>query len=155
MKTTEVFQAKVGGKSAALCILDSDIDTLDNDIDTLDNDIEILANSLKERLFTTVEGSLWRQRMKFQPWVTNEVLDLCEQREQMKHKYTSTEAGLEHRKVNREVGRKMKAAKEVWIEEPWKSIERGLMLGTKRLSLRLVRANSLSQQSSKAAAETF
>ena len=27
-KTAEVFQAKVGGKFAALCILDSDIDTL-------------------------------------------------------------------------------------------------------------------------------
>ena len=141
MKTTEVFQAKVGGKFAALCILDSDIDTL--------------ANSLKEGLLATADGVLGRQRTKIQPWVTNEVLDRSDQREQLNQKYTSTEAGLEHRKVNREVGRKMKAAKEVWIEEPWKSIERGLMLGTKRLSLRLVRANSLSQQSSKAAAETF
>ena len=104
----------------------------------------------------TAEEVLGRQRKKIQPWVTIEVLDLCDQRQQLKQqKYASTEAGLEHRKVNREVGRKMKAAKEVWIEEPWKSIERGLMLGTKRLSLRLVRANSLSQQSSKAAAETF
>ena len=53
LKTTEVFQAKVGEKFAALCILDSDIDTL--------------ANSLKEGLFTTDEGVLGRQRMKIQP----------------------------------------------------------------------------------------
>ena len=65
-----MFQAKVGGKFAALCILDSDIDTLDNDIDTLDNDIEILANSLKEVLVATAEGVLGRQKTKIQPWVT-------------------------------------------------------------------------------------
>ena len=32
-------------------------------------------------------------------------------------KYTSTEAGLGYRKVNREVRKKMKAAKEEWIKE--------------------------------------
>ena len=55
--------------------------------------------------------------------------------------------------MNREVRRKRKASKEEWTEEQWKSIERGMMLGTipPRLSLR---ANSRSQQSSKTAAET-
>ena len=55
--------------------------------------------------------------------------------------------------MNREVRRKMKAAKEGWVEEQWKSIARGIMLGTtpSRLS---PRANSVSQQSSKTAAET-
>ena len=54
--------------------------------------------------------------------------------------------------MNREVRRKMKAAKEGWVEEQWKSIARGIMLGTtpSRLS---PRANSVSQQSSKTAAE--
>ena len=40
------------------------------------------------------------------------------QRRQLKQqKYTSTEAGLKNRKVNREVRKKMKVAKEEWIEE--------------------------------------
>ena len=40
---------------------------------------------------------------------------LCYQRRQLKkQKYTSTEAGLEYRKVNREVRMKTKAAKEEW-----------------------------------------
>ena len=59
-KTAEVFNAKVGGKFSALCILDSDTDTL--------------VNSLKEGLLATAEGVLGRQRTKIQPWVTNEVL---------------------------------------------------------------------------------
>ena len=79
-----MFKAKVGGKFAALCVLDSDVDTI--------------ANSLKEGLLLTAEEVLGRRRTKIQPWVTNEVLDLSDQREQLKQKYTSTEAGLEYRK---------------------------------------------------------
>ena len=132
-KIAEVFQSEVGGKFAALCILDSDIDTL--------------ANSLKEVLVTTATGVLGRQKTKIQPWVTNEVLDICDQRQQLQQKYTSTEAGPEYRKVNVEVRKK-----EEWIEEKCKSIENGMMLGTipSRLS---PRANSISQQSLKTATE--
>ena len=102
-----MFQAKVGRIFAALCILDSDIDTL--------------ATSLKGGLLATAEGVLGTLRTKIQPWVTNEVLDLCDQREQLKQKYISTKAGLEYRKVNRKFKWKMKAAKEEWAEELWKA----------------------------------
>ena len=46
-RTAEVFQAKVDGKFAALCILDGDIGTL--------------ANRLKEGLLATAGGVLWKQ----------------------------------------------------------------------------------------------
>ena len=81
----EVFQTKVGGKFAALCIHDSNVDTR--------------ANSLKEVLLSTAEEVLMGQRKKIQPWVTNEVLELCNQRRQLKQqKCTSTQAGLQYRK---------------------------------------------------------
>ena len=54
--------------------------------------------------------------------------------------------------MNREVRRKMKAAKEEWTEEQCKSIEKGMLFGTIPSSLS-PRANSISQQSSKTAAE--
>ena len=61
------------------------------------------------------------QKKKIQPWVTNEVPDLCDQRRQLKQqKYTRTEAGLEYRKVSREVRKKLKAANEEWTEEQCK-----------------------------------
>ena len=95
----EVFQTRMGRKFAALCVLESDVDTL--------------ANSLKEVLLSTAEEVLRRQKKKIQPWIINEVLDMCDQRRQLKQqKNKSTEAELEYRKVNREVERKMKAAKE-------------------------------------------
>ena len=49
-KIAEVFQVKIGGKFAGLCILDSYIDTL--------------VNSLKGRLLSTTEEVLGRQRKK-------------------------------------------------------------------------------------------
>ena len=73
-------------------------------------------------------------------------------------KYTSTEAGLEYRKVNREFRTKMEAAEEEWTEEQCKSIEKEMMPGNSKeayTSLRLSpRPNSISQQSSRTAAET-
>ena len=75
--------------------------------------MQALANSLKEGLPAKAEGVLGRQSKKIQPWVTNnKILGLSDQRQQLKQKYTSTDTGLEYRKVNREVRRKMKAAKE-------------------------------------------
>ena len=47
-------------------------------------------------LLSIAEEVLWRQRKKIEPWVTNELLDLCDQRRQLKQqKYTNTEAALE------------------------------------------------------------
>ena len=51
LKIAEVLQTKVGGKFAALCILD--------------NDVETLTNSLKEVLLSTADKVLGRQRKRF------------------------------------------------------------------------------------------
>ena len=64
-------------------------------------------DGLKELLLSTAEEVLERRRKKIEPLVTNEVLDLCDQRRQLRQqKYTSAEAGLGYRKVNREAGRR-------------------------------------------------
>ena len=69
-------------------------------------------------LVSTAEEVLGKQRKKIQPWVTNEVLDLCDQRRQLKQqKNANTEKGLEHKQVNREVRKKLKAVKVGWIEQ--------------------------------------
>ena len=73
-------------------------------------------------LLSTAEEVLGRQRKKIQLQVRNRVLVMCDLRWQLKQqKYTSTEAGLEYRKVIRGVRKKMKAAKEKWTEEQCKN----------------------------------
>ncbi|GFR70092.1 endonuclease exonuclease phosphatase domain containing protein [Elysia marginata] len=61
---SETFRAQIGGKFAALTLIDNDVDTM--------------ANSLKEVLASTAEEVLGRKRRTIQPLVTNEVLDLCD-----------------------------------------------------------------------------
>ena len=88
--------------------------------------------------------------------VTKKVLDLCEQRWRLKQqKYTSTKAGLEYRKVNTEVRKKMKAAKEERIEERSKNIEKGMMSGNSKEAYNTLKTLTKTQQlSPKAAVQT-
>ena len=66
----EVFQAKLGGRFAALTLLDDDINNL--------------TNNFNEAIHEVAEEVLGRQRKKRQPWVTNEILDLCDKRRDLK-----------------------------------------------------------------------
>ena len=136
------MQVKVCGTFAALCVIDSDVDTL--------------AKRLKDGLLSTIEEVVERLWKKNEPWITNEVLDLCDQRRQPKQqKYTSTEAGLKYRKVNREVRKKMKTAKEEWIDEQCKNTEKGMIFRNSKEAYNTFKAhNNISQQSSKPAVET-
>ena len=85
-KLTEVFRAMMDGSLQPSAFLTAIVDTF--------------ASSLKEVLLLTAEEVPERQRKKIQLWVANEVLDLCNQKRQLKQQqYTSTEAGLEYRKV--------------------------------------------------------
>ena len=86
-------------------------------------------------------------RKKIQPWVTNEVLDLCDQRRQLKQqKYTSTEAGQEYRKVNKVAKKKMTAAKEEWPEEQGKNTEKGMMSRNSKEAYNTLKALTKTQQ---------
>ena len=62
----KVFQAQVGGKFAALNLIDSDV--------------EMLTGDIKEGLLTTAEEVLGKRQKKIQPWITNEVLDFWDRR---------------------------------------------------------------------------
>ena len=60
---------------------------------------------------------------------------------------------LEYRKVNREDGKKMNAAKEEWTEEQCKNIEKGMMSGNSKeaynIPKALIKIQQNCQQSSK------
>jgi len=115
----EICQANIGGKFAALTAIDNDVDTL--------------ANNIKEVLLTAAEETLGRSRTKKQPCVTNEILDLCNKRRELKkQKFTSQEANNKYRISHREVRKKMREAKEAWIEEQCHSIEVGMAKGNSK-----------------------
>ena len=123
-KIAEVFQVKMGGKFAALYILDSEVDSLMNSL-----------KPVKEVILSTVEEVLGKSGKKTLSWVRNKVLNQCDQRRQLRQqKYPSTKAGLEYRNVNREVRKKMKAAKEEWTEEQRNNTEKEMMAGNSKVN---------------------
>ncbi|GFR59878.1 RNA-directed DNA polymerase from mobile element jockey-like [Elysia marginata] len=65
---SETFRVQIGGKLAALTLIDNDVDTM--------------ANSLKEVFASTAEEVLGRKRRTTQ---TNEVLDLCDKRRELRN----------------------------------------------------------------------
>ena len=99
-EVAEIFQARIGGRFAALNLLDKDI-----------ND---LITSFNEAVRETAEEVVGRQRKKHQPWVTNDILDLCDERKQEKEKHSNQEGAERYRKANKLVRRKMREAREKW-----------------------------------------
>ncbi|GFR77564.1 endonuclease-reverse transcriptase [Elysia marginata] len=92
-----------------------------------------MANSLKEVLVSTAEEVLGRKRRTIQPWVTNEVMDLCDKRRELrKRKFGSNVAMENYQLANKAVRKKMKEAKEKWIDDQCVAIEQGMSSGESR-----------------------
>ena len=96
----EAFQAMIGGKFTAFTTLCDD-----------DRDIDTITNTLNTAVTDTANEILGKHRTVKKPWVTNDVLDLCDKRRELKKK-SDTEGAKEYRAINQEVTKAMKMAKE-------------------------------------------
>ena len=128
-----VFQAQLGGRFAALNLFDSSVDEL--------------ADSFKEVVLDTAEKVLGRQRKKIQPWVSDEILDLCDERRALKgEKHSSPAAAELYRRANRQVRKKMTEAKEEWIARQCDAIEKGMEQGNSKQAYDTLKKLTKTQQ---------
>ena len=58
---------------------------------------------------------LGKERRRKKPWVTKDVLDLCDERRDLKKKRYEAEGAKEYRQANRGIQKAVKKAKEDWI----------------------------------------
>ena len=58
---------------------------------------------------------LGKERRRKKPWVTKDVLDLCDERRDLKKKRYEAEGAKEYREANRRIQKVVKKAKEDWI----------------------------------------
>ena len=116
----EEFEANVGGRFAAL---------------NLEGDINDLTDHIKTALQESAEEVLGRRRKKNKPWVTDDILDLCDKRRDLKKtKKDNPEAAQHHRDVNKTIRKKMKEAKENWISEMCDNIDTGMRKGNSKMA---------------------
>ena len=95
------FQATIGGRFAPLAALVDE-----------DADLDAMVTHFNKALTDTAAELLGKQRWKRQPWVTPEILDLCDQRRDLNEKRGESEGVKAYREIKRKIRTEMKMAKE-------------------------------------------
>ena len=106
------FQATIGGKFAPLIGLSNE----DMDMDTMITTYNTVVTDAASEI-------LGKERRRKKPWDTKHVLDLCDERRDLKKKRYEAEGAKEYREANRRVQKAVKKAKEDWIGAQCKEIE--------------------------------
>ena len=91
-----------------------------------EEDINVLTDSIKEVVQETAREVL-DKKGKIQPWITNDILDLCDTRRNIKKTKNSTfETTEQYRTVNDTIRTEMIKAKEKCNSEQCDNIEKGI-----------------------------
>ena len=103
------FQATIGGKFAPLSDEGMDIDTM---ITTYNTAVTDAASEI-----------LGKERRREKPLVTKDILDLCDERRDLKKKRYEAVRAKEYKEANRRIQNAVKKAKEDWIGAQCEEIE--------------------------------
>ena len=111
----ETFQAMIGGKFAPLTIISNE--------DTYIDSVNTSFNTAVTETASVIPG---KHRQKKKPWVTAEILDLCDKRRELRKKRFEPEGSEKYKEVKNNIKRCTKKAKESWIGEQCSEIEENL-----------------------------
>ena len=81
----------------------------------------------------------WQAIRKRKPWVTPEILDLCDQRWDLKKKRGEPEGAKDYREIKRKSRTEMKMAKETWIQGQCQEVEACLRKNNSKKAYQLVK----------------
>ena len=121
------FQTTVGGRFAPLATLVDE-----------DADLDSLVTNFNKAVIDTAAELLGKQCRKRKPWVTPEVLDLCDERRDLKKKRGQPEGAKDYREIKRKMT-KMKMAKETWIQGQCQEVEACLRKNNSKKAYQLVK----------------
>ena len=118
----------IGGKFAPFTIINNENTDLDSMIFTFNTAVSETASEI-----------LGKHRQKKKPWVTAEILDLCDRKRELRKKRFEPEGYQKYREVNNSIKRCMKKAKESWIGEQCSEIEENLRKNDSKRAYQLVK----------------
>ena len=122
------FQATIGGKFAPLIGLSDE----DMDMDTMVTTYNTVVTDAASEI-------LGKERRRKKPWVTKDVLVLCDERGDLKKKRYKAEGAKEYREASRRIQKAVKKAKEDWIGAQCEEIEPGLNKNNSKRAYQLVK----------------
>ena len=91
-----------------------------------DTDIDSMITTFNTAVTETASEILGKHRQKKKPWITAEILDLCDKRRKPRKKRFEPKGSEKYKKVNNNIKRCMKKAKENWIGEECSEIEENM-----------------------------
>ena len=124
----EEFKAVIGGKFALLNLAEEEVKTMTNNFNSTVTD--------------TTSKILGKHRQKKKPWVTGDLLEMCDKQRQLKKDKSTTEVATKYREINNAI--KMKRAKENWIEEQCNEIENNINKNNSKRAFQIV--NNLTEK---------
>ena len=91
-----------------------------------DTKINALINSFNTTVTETANNILGKHQPAKKPWVTDNILELCNKWRELKQKKSTTEDAKLYREANQQVKKGLRKAKESWTEEQCQGIEENL-----------------------------
>ena len=122
------FQATIGRKFAPLTGLSDE-----------DMDMDTMITTYNTAVTDAASEILGKERRRKKPWVTKDVLDLCDERRDLKKKRYEAEGANEYREANRRIQKAVKKAKEDWIAAQCEDIETCLNKNNSKRAYQLVK----------------
>ena len=131
----EMFRATIGGKFAPLLALENQ-----------DTKIDALINSFDTAVTETANNILAKHLPAKKPWVTDNILKLCNKRRELKQKKNTTKGAKLYREANQQVKKGTRKAKETWLEEQCQGFEENLQKNNSKKAYQLVKELTNSKQ---------
>ena len=129
----EAFQATIGGKFAEFL--------------TLDDNPEAMTTNFNSVITEAASKTLGKHRRKTQPWITEDILDMCDSRKELKRNKHTTNGSKAYRVVNKKIRSSMKKAKEDWIERQCAEVEENLKHNSNKKAFQVVKELTKQKQS--------
>ena len=124
----QAFEASIGGKFAPLTILGHEEINLDS-----------LITTFNKAVIDTAGEILGKHRGIKKPWVTADILDLCDVRRKLKSKRGDHEGAKKYNEINNRIKKSIKKAKESWLEDQCKEVEKSLNRNDSKRAYQLVK----------------
>ena len=131
----ETFQAMIGRRFAPLTIMSNE-----------DTDKDSLITTFNTAVTETASEILGKHRQKKKPWITAEILDLCDERRELRKKKFEPERSEKCKEVNNNTKRCMKKAKEKWVGEQCSETEENLSKNNSKRAYQLVKDLTTAKQ---------
>ena len=101
----ETFQAVIGGRFAPLTIMSNK-----------DTDIDSMTTTFNTTVTETAREILGKHRQKKKPWITADILDLCDKRRELRKKRFKPKGSETHKEMNNNIMRCIKRQKKTGWE---------------------------------------